>query len=122
MAGHLTPEQLSDLYCQSDLFVFPSYFAEGFPRVLYEAMMFGIPIVTTKMPGLEGFLIDDKNCLYCESRNPKDVAAKVAAVFAHPEVGSRIAASAHADVRRIFETFQHESHAAQLVHFASSAL
>jgi glycosyltransferase involved in cell wall biosynthesis len=119
LVGHLTPEQLTDLYRQSDVFVFPSYFAEGFPRVLYEAMMFSIPIVTTRMPGLDGFLVDGENCLYCEAQNPSDVAAKVADLLDHPQKAARIGMAANADVRRVFDGFEHGSHAEQLVHFAA---
>ena len=34
-----------------DLIVLPSYYREGIPRILMEAALLGVPIVTTDMPG-----------------------------------------------------------------------
>ena len=50
-------------------FVLPSYYPEGLPRSILEAMALGRPIITTNMPGCEdtviekvnGFLIPPKN-------------------------------------------------------------
>lgn len=40
-----------ELLAVSDAFVLPSYYREGLPRVLLEAGAFGLPLVTTDMPG-----------------------------------------------------------------------
>ncbi len=37
--GHISsPETLSGYYKQADVFLYPSYYPEGFPRVVYEAI------------------------------------------------------------------------------------
>jgi glycosyltransferase involved in cell wall biosynthesis len=53
---------------KSDVVVLPSYYPEGLPRCLLEAMSCDNAIITTKMPGCEdavdgsnGFLVDPKN-------------------------------------------------------------
>lgn len=54
--GHVTNGlQLHELYRRADIFVLPT-FSEGFPRVLYEAMTFGLPIITTSVGGIPYFL------------------------------------------------------------------
>ena len=40
-----------DILSISDLFVLPSYYREGVPRVLLEACGLGLPVITTDMPG-----------------------------------------------------------------------
>jgi glycosyltransferase involved in cell wall biosynthesis len=54
--GHIpNGSQLYEFYRQSDVFVLPS-FSEGFPRVLYEAMTFSVPMIATEVGGIPHFL------------------------------------------------------------------
>lgn len=60
--GSVSKKELAKLYSWADLFVFPST-AEGSAGVVYEAMSFGLPILTTKASGsvvrngLDGFVM-----------------------------------------------------------------
>ena len=53
----------------SDVFVLPTYYREGVPRVLLEAGSLGLPLITTDMPGcrdvvrdgIEGFLVSSRS-------------------------------------------------------------
>ena len=42
---------IPELLSASDYFILPSYYREGIPRSLLEALSMGLPIVTTDMPG-----------------------------------------------------------------------
>ncbi len=53
---------IKKIYKQSDLYVLPTYH-EGFPRTLYEAMIFGTPIITSFVGGISGIMINKYNCL-----------------------------------------------------------
>ena len=35
----------------TDVFIYPSYYREGIPRAVLEALSMGIPILTSNMPG-----------------------------------------------------------------------
>lgn len=58
----LDPNQVRQLYLDADLYVLPTYH-EGFPRTLYEAMVFGTPIITTFVGGIPGIMVAGYNCL-----------------------------------------------------------
>jgi glycosyltransferase involved in cell wall biosynthesis len=50
-------------YRDSDIFVFPSS-GEGFPRVIYEAMSQGLPIVVSGIRSIKSVLDDKKHVLF----------------------------------------------------------
>ncbi len=51
--GELTGEALRETYAAADIFCLPSrYAAEAMPRVIIEAMQFGLPVVATRWRGI----------------------------------------------------------------------
>lgn len=56
--GLLNREQLMEQYKRADIFVFPSY-REGLPRVIIEAMSWGLPCISTNIPGCKELLSDN---------------------------------------------------------------
>lgn len=67
---------LKDKYLQSDLFILPSYH-EGFPRTIYEAMMFGTPIITTFVGGISSYMIEGYNCYRIEPKSVQSMYNKL---------------------------------------------
>lgn len=56
------PEEIREFYVNGDVYVLPTYH-EGFPRTLYEAMIFGTPIITTFVGGIPALMKHEWNCL-----------------------------------------------------------
>jgi glycosyltransferase involved in cell wall biosynthesis len=104
--------ELIPLYCGSDAFVFPSH-DEGFPRVLYEAMALGVPILTTFVGSIPGVMQDRTNCLRIEVRNPRDIAEKIRYLVTNPEMQTQIAQSSHQCIMELMKSWQ-RSHAIQI--------
>ena len=67
---------LMRMYEEADIFVLPSHH-EGFPRVLYEAMLKSAPVVTTMVGGIPGLLKDEENCLAIPVGNARAIADAV---------------------------------------------
>lgn len=57
-------EKLANLYAKGDIFCLPTY-TEGFPRVIYEAMHFSLPIITTKVGQIPSLIVDGQNGVFC---------------------------------------------------------
>jgi glycosyltransferase involved in cell wall biosynthesis len=63
---------------RSSVFVLPSYYREGVPRSIQEAMAMGRPVITTDVPGCRDTVIDGRNGILIP---PRDVEALVAAML-----------------------------------------
>ncbi|MDM9381281.1 glycosyltransferase family 4 protein [Chlorogloeopsis sp. ULAP01] len=61
----------------SDIFVLPSYYREGVPRVLLEAGAMKLPLITTNMPGCKEVVRDGWNGLLIPARNGKILATAI---------------------------------------------
>lgn len=68
----LDPAQVRQLYLDADLYVLPTYH-EGFPRTLYEAMVFGTPIITTFVGGIPAIMVAGHNCLEIRSKSVESI-------------------------------------------------
>ena len=77
LAGYLTGGQLSSVYHQANIFVLPTYFYEGFPTVISEAMNIGLPIITTRLRGVADHLEDGTHAIFVLPKNPPAVADAV---------------------------------------------
>lgn len=60
-------------YSDADIYILPTYYKEGFPRTLYEAMIFGTPILTTFVSGIPSLMVDMDNCKKLEPRSVKSI-------------------------------------------------
>jgi len=61
----------------ADVFAFPTEYREGVPRVLLEAALARLPIVTTTMPGCTDVIRDGWNGVLVPPRAPRILAAKI---------------------------------------------
>lgn len=62
-------------YMIADIFLLTSI-REGFPNVLLESMAFGVPFVSTKVPGATEAIVDGENGFLAED-DPEDLAGKI---------------------------------------------
>ncbi|HMW70892.1 MAG TPA: glycosyltransferase [Cellvibrionaceae bacterium] len=122
LLGHLSQNQLLQEYKRSGIFAFPSYYAEGFPRVIYEAMMLGASIVTCEMPGTKEFIVDHRNCLIVPPRNPVALSDALYKLISNQELACMLRSRAAEDVTNLFSEFSDDSHSAQLVKLISADL
>lgn len=77
--GYISEPEVSDYFFNSDIFVFPTRHAEGFPNVLFKAVAVGLPIVTTRVRAANDYLNEPENCLFC-TQKPANIAEKIIAL------------------------------------------
>ena len=90
--GYLPETEVAKYFFSSDIFVFPTRHAEGFPNVLFKAAAAGMPIVTTKIRAAADYLQEPENCLF-SSQEPVDIAAKIIKLIETHELRHRMSAN-----------------------------
>jgi UDP-glucose:(heptosyl)LPS alpha-1,3-glucosyltransferase len=86
------------LYAAADAFVLPTYY-ETFSLVCMEALACGIPVLATRVGGIEDYLEDGVNG-FGISRDASTIAQKARLVFADEAQNSRLRAGARATAER----------------------
>lgn len=85
--------QTAEVFAAADIFILPSLF-EGTPLTLMEAMMSGLPVVTTATCGMKDVIEDGSNGVLVPVRAPAAIASAVERLRADPECRERLGRSA----------------------------
>lgn len=88
------PEELASVFATSSIFVLPTYH-EGFPRVLWEAMAFELPIVTTPVGQIPTELTEGFNAMFCEPRSATSLTEVLKKLVHSPELRKTLAKGAN---------------------------
>ncbi len=74
--GSIDQKEIPKYLKASNVFIRPSL-SEGFGNSFIEAMASEIPVIATPVGGIVDFLKDKETGLFCEVRNPRDIAEKI---------------------------------------------
>jgi glycosyltransferase involved in cell wall biosynthesis len=102
MKGYLTGADLHREYAEAALLVLPSYWVEGFPTVLAEAMDAGLAIVTTRIRGAADHLVEGEHALFVEPKDARAIASAILKVLRDRALRERMG-SANRQRVRIFD-------------------
>jgi glycosyltransferase involved in cell wall biosynthesis len=86
----------------AEVFAFPTEYREGIPRVLLEAALAQLPIVTTEMPGCSDVVRDGWSGLTVAPHSPKLLADRILRLLSDRHAAQVMAARAADFVRREF--------------------
>ena len=83
---------MPEVFAQSNLFCYPSYYGEGVPRVLIEAAACGRAIVTADVPGCRDVVHDGYNGLLVPARNAEALAHALDTLLKDPVLRAHMGA------------------------------
>lgn len=66
-------DNIRDLLAMADVFIYPSYYREGIPRGILEALSMGLPIITTDMPGCRLTTAEGENGYLISPRSSDEI-------------------------------------------------
>jgi glycosyltransferase involved in cell wall biosynthesis len=94
---------INDLMKAADVFVLPSYYMEGLPVSILEAMACGKPVVTTHHKGCEDAVVDGETAFLAPVKQPERLAERILALLADSALRDRMG---RAGRRRVEETYE----------------
>jgi glycosyltransferase involved in cell wall biosynthesis len=92
--GAFPRERLGDVYGQIDVLVVPSLWLENSPLAIHEAFMAGVPVVASRIGGIENLIDDGYNGLLFEPSDAAALAALLGGIIEDPSCLRSLAAAA----------------------------
>jgi len=89
-----------------DVFALPSYANEGVPQALIQAMLVGLPCVTTNIGSMAELAIHEKTALVVPPEDPQALRAALRTLLADPGLREKLGAAAR---RHCAERFSYET-------------
>lgn len=107
------PSLIAAEYAKADFFCLPSY-TEGFPRVIYEALYYSLPIITTMVGGIGGLMKDRENCLEVQVKDVESLTEALREMISHSDIRERYSCASRDLFVQLSKKFSGRSHAKQI--------
>lgn len=78
-------DDIPKYYAMTSVFVLPTAYREGTPRVILEAMASSRAIITTNTPGCKETVVEGENGCFVSPHNPNDLAEKMKVFITYPQ-------------------------------------
>lgn len=79
-------DDVRDALGASSVFVLPTFYREGVPRTILEALAMGRPVITTDTPGCRETVIEGENGYLVEPRNAGELTSAMRAFIVSPQL------------------------------------
>lgn len=110
----LDANELRSYFMAADMLLLPTTYNEGFPRVVYEAWTFGLPVVISEVPGARGVVRHEDNAFVVAPCTPEGFASAVEKLVSGVEMYERLSAGGIREMTTTFAAMRYTSHAEQL--------
>jgi glycosyltransferase involved in cell wall biosynthesis len=88
--GYIKGEEKADALLKSNLFILPTYYGEGCPNAILEAMGAGLPVITTHAGGIPDVVADGVNGILLEAVTSNAVADAMRRLLVNTELCDRM--------------------------------
>jgi glycosyltransferase involved in cell wall biosynthesis len=89
--GYVRDQEKRHIFEVSQIFCFPTYYDEGLPCAVIEAIAYGLPIVTRSVGGLADFFKDEQHGFLLDSLDPNVLAGLIEKLIVDKKLYDRIA-------------------------------
>jgi glycosyltransferase involved in cell wall biosynthesis len=107
-----------EIFCDADIFIFPSY-SEGMPIAVIEAMACGLPIIATRVGGVPEMVSDGVNGILIDPGRPDQIVGALQHLYENPDMRHSMKMNSY---KTAFEEFDIEKLVPRLVSIYSKVL
>ncbi len=105
--GQVPHENMPELFRDTHIFIANSITLDngehdGIPTSLMEAMLFGLPIVTSDMDEIKEILEDEKTALFFAQKNVQELANCLERLVSYPDLANTLGKSAQIHAQKLF--------------------
>lgn len=86
---------LFEIYRNSDIFILPTYYPEGFPRVILEAWASSLPVVTCNTGGISTLVKNGINGLIVPPGSPQKIAQAIEEIIKNDTLRKKLIKNGH---------------------------
>lgn len=104
LPGYLRGDEKKNVLASSDIFVLPTYYGEGCPVSMLEAMAAGLAIISTPVGGIPDVLKDGENGVLLPQADPSLIYQALKKLMSSPELLARMSRVNHEKAWRCYET------------------
>lgn len=91
--GSVSGDAKLAMFKNTDVFLYPSYYSEGLPYSILEALSYKLTVICTDAGALKDLLEDGENCLKVEMRSPRSLADAMQRVITDEPLRVRLSSS-----------------------------
>ena len=90
LTGYIEEDDTVDAYLSANLMVFPTYYEEGMPMVIFHSLASRLPVITTSHRAAADWLVDRESCIFVEPKSPEQIANAIDEIFLDNDLRERI--------------------------------
>ncbi len=100
--GYVSHNEKINTFMEASIFLLPTWYGEGMPTSVIEAMAFGLPVITRPVGGLKDFFENEKMGYMTKSRNPEVIAGLIKNLIENKDKMAEIGRYNHEYAKRRF--------------------
>ena len=100
LKGSIDVEEKENVLSQADFFLYPSFYPEGLPYAVLEALSYALPVICTDAGALKDVVIDQETCLKVQEKSAEHLAIQMKSLLEPSGLKEKISQNSRALIEK----------------------